>query len=68
MYIGTIIILYHDVNITMGFQIIVLILREPLGIALGSKVPFHSSPKPHHVPFLKQGLDVDIRDVPWRAK
>jgi hypothetical protein len=26
----------------------------------GSKVPFHSCPKPHQVPFLKQGLGVDI--------
>jgi len=34
----------------------------------GSKVPFHSYPKPHQVPFLKQGLGVEVRDTPWRAK
>jgi hypothetical protein len=34
----------------------------------GSKVPFHSCPKPHQVPFLKQGLGVDFRDTPWTAK
>jgi hypothetical protein len=34
----------------------------------GSKVPFHSCPRPHQVPFLKYGLGVDIRDTPWRAK
>jgi hypothetical protein len=34
----------------------------------GSKVPFHSCPKPHQVPFLKQGLGVEVRDTPWRAK
>jgi hypothetical protein len=26
----------------------------------GSKVPFHSCPKPHQVPFLKQGLGVEV--------
>jgi hypothetical protein len=34
----------------------------------GSKFPFHSCPKPHQVPFLKQGLGVEVRDMPWRAK
>jgi hypothetical protein len=34
----------------------------------GSKVPFHSCPKPHQVLFLKQGLGVEVRDTPWRAK
>jgi hypothetical protein len=34
----------------------------------GSKVPFHSCPNPHQVPFLKQGLGVEVRDTPWRAK
>jgi hypothetical protein len=34
----------------------------------GSKVPFHSSPKPHQVPFLKQGLGVEVRDTSCRAK
>ncbi len=34
----------------------------------GSKVPFHSYPKPHQVPFLKQGLGVDFQNTPWRAK
>jgi len=34
----------------------------------GSKVPFHSCPKPHQVPFLKQGLGVEVQDTPWRAK
>ncbi len=33
-----------------------------------SKVPFHSCPKPHQVFFLKQGLGVDVWDMPWRAK
>jgi hypothetical protein len=36
--------------------------------AKGSKVPFHSCPKPHQVPFFKQGLGVDFWDMPWRAK
>jgi len=26
----------------------------------GSKVPFHSCPEPHQIPFLKQGLGVEI--------
>jgi hypothetical protein len=26
----------------------------------GSKVPFHSCPEPHQVPFLKQRLGVDV--------
>jgi len=34
----------------------------------GSKAPFHSLPKPHQIPFLKQGLGVEVRDTPWRAK
>jgi hypothetical protein len=34
----------------------------------GSKVPFHSYPKPHQVPFFKQGLGVEVQDMPWRAK
>jgi hypothetical protein len=34
----------------------------------GSKIPFHSCPKPHQVPFLKQGFGVEVRDMPWRAK
>ncbi len=34
----------------------------------GSKVPFHSCPKLHQVPFLKQRLSVDVQDTPWRAK
>jgi hypothetical protein len=34
----------------------------------GSKVPFHSCPKPHQIPFLKQRLGVEVRDTPWRAK
>jgi len=34
----------------------------------GSKFPFHSCPKPHQVPFLKQGLGVEVQDTPWRAK
>ncbi len=29
-----------------------------------SKVPFHSCPKPHQVPFLKQGLGVEVWDTP----
>jgi hypothetical protein len=31
----------------------------------GSKVPFHSCPKPHQVPFLKQRLGVEVRDMPY---
>jgi hypothetical protein len=34
----------------------------------GSKVPFHSCPKPHQVLFLKQGFGVEVRNMPWRAK
>jgi hypothetical protein len=34
----------------------------------GSKVPFHSCPKPHQIHFLKQGLGVEVQDMPWRAK
>jgi len=34
----------------------------------GSKVPFHPCPKPHQVSFLKQGLGVEVWDMPWRAK
>jgi hypothetical protein len=34
----------------------------------GSKVPFHSCSKPHQVPFLKQGLAVEVWDMPWKAK
>jgi hypothetical protein len=34
----------------------------------GSKVPFHSFPKPHQVPFFKQGLGVEVWDTPWKAK
>jgi hypothetical protein len=34
----------------------------------GSKVPFHSCPKPHQVPFFKQRLGVEVWDMPWRAK
>jgi hypothetical protein len=34
----------------------------------GSKVPFHSCPKPHRIPFLKQGLSVEVQDTPWKAK
>jgi hypothetical protein len=30
----------------------------------GSKIPFHSCPKPHQVPFLKQRLSVEVRDTP----
>jgi hypothetical protein len=26
----------------------------------GSKVPFHSCPKPHQIPFLKQGLSLEV--------
>jgi len=34
----------------------------------GSKVPFHSCPKPRQVPFLKQGFGVEVGDMPWKAK
>ncbi len=34
----------------------------------GSKVPFHSRPKPHQIPFLKQGLNVEVQNTSWRAK
>jgi len=34
----------------------------------GSKIPFHSCPKPHQVPFFKQGLRVEVWVTPWRAK
>jgi hypothetical protein len=34
----------------------------------GSKVPFHSCPKPHLVPFPKQKLGVEVRDTPWKGK
>jgi hypothetical protein len=34
----------------------------------GFKVLFHSCPKPQQVPFLKQGLAVDVRETPWKAK
>jgi len=34
----------------------------------GSKVPFHSCPKPHQVPFFKQRFGVEVRDTPWKAK
>jgi len=34
----------------------------------GSKVPFHSCPKPHQGPFLKQRLGVEVQDTPWKAK
>jgi Pyruvate/2-oxoacid:ferredoxin oxidoreductase delta subunit len=34
----------------------------------GSKISFHSCPKPHQVPFFKQGLGVEVWDTPWRAK
>jgi hypothetical protein len=34
----------------------------------GSKVPFHSCPKPHQVPFLKQGLGVEVQNTAWMAK
>ncbi len=34
----------------------------------GSKIPFHSCPKPQQVTFLKQGLSVEVQDMPWRAK
>jgi len=33
-----------------------------------SKVPFHSCPKPHQVPFFKQGYGVEVWDTPWRAE
>jgi hypothetical protein len=33
-----------------------------------SKVPFHSCPKPHQVPFPKQRLSVEVQDTPWKAK
>jgi len=34
----------------------------------GSKVSFHSCPKPHQVPFLKQGFGVEVQDMPWKTK
>jgi hypothetical protein len=34
----------------------------------GSKVSFHSCPKPHQIPFLKQGLGVEVHDTLWRGK
>jgi len=34
----------------------------------GSKIPFHSCPKPHQVPFFKQRLGVEVWVTPWRAK
>jgi len=34
----------------------------------GSKIPFHSYPRPHQVPFLKQGLGVEVQNIAWRAK
>jgi hypothetical protein len=34
----------------------------------GSKVPFHSCPKPHQVPFLKQRLGVEVKGTPWKEK
>jgi hypothetical protein len=34
----------------------------------GSKIPFHSCPKPHQIPFVKQRLGVEVQDMPWRAK
>jgi hypothetical protein len=34
----------------------------------GSKIPFHSCPKPHQVSFFKQRLGVEVWVTPWRAK
>jgi hypothetical protein len=34
----------------------------------GSKVPFHSCPKPHQIPFFKQKFGVEVRDMPWKVK
>jgi len=34
----------------------------------GSKIPFHSCPKAHQVPFFKQGLGVEVWVTPWREK
>jgi len=34
----------------------------------GSKVSFHLCPKPHQVPFLKQGFGVGVWITPWKVK
>ncbi len=40
----------------------------PFNHGKGSKVPFHSFPKPHQVCFLKQRLNVDVWNTLWKAK
>jgi hypothetical protein len=70
MYIETIGILYHDVGIVMripshninfkGAMEVCKFVLLSFNHRKGSKVPFHSCPKPHQVHFFKQGLGVNV--------